>query len=917
MESFAGYLFKSAIWLTGFSLIYFLFLRNERFFRIKRLYLVAGILASFLFPMISFHYKVEMPALQTQVPDMITQPVRDYSPNAAITERNTFDYRYVLLFLYITGIVLLLFRMIRHLRTLSRIIEKAEISDHGQARIAKVAGIPSSFSFFNYVFISAAVKEAEAKQILNHEEVHVRQKHWFDLILAELIRIFQWANPFAWIYTGFIKQNHEYLADEAALKQTANPADYRATLMNQIFNAPVISLSNSFSYSINKKRFEMMKKTITSPYRKLKVLLVLPVFAIVFYAFATPEYNYVTPTDDGTTITKNAIVIVKNLKGVVLKEDGTPLPGAAILVAGTKIRATSDASGNFNLAEVPEDAFIVISCRGYLTQFLKAEFVSMMSVKLLKDPDYKETELSIISGRPDPSAISLQIDETWNTLPAALIVIDGKESSREELEKINPSNIFSMNVLKGASATKTFGEKGKNGVIIITLKPEDLKNQKIVKGTVLNKEGKPVENASIMSTGKLGEAQRVLTDQVGRFSITIPPDATLFVNREGYAGKTIKPPFDTELRIVLEKASEAIPHIDTLEMMKKKADVLSFKPEPLYILNGQEVSKNEIKALDISRIRNVSVLKNQAAIDTYGEKAKEGVVVITTNDFKPSPIIVIDDVISTLPYEDVMKEIRDQIGVAKMLSPKDAVAKYGEKARFGAYEITTIKRAKELGIKIPLQRKNPEDFPTFQGKNAISFADWVAARIKYPAETISAGLQGLAIANFTIETDGSISNVKYTLAPDKIIGEALVKAVQSSPKWDPAKNPEANEPFTTSVTINFELPGKVSTDNVPFVVVEQMPIFPGGDAELLKFIGENTNYPDSAKAKNIQGRVIVRFAISNTGKVGNISVLKGVDPLLDEEAIRVTKMLPDFTPGYQGGKPVSVWYMIPITFTLK
>ncbi len=65
MEPFAFYLIKSVIWLTGFSLIYLLFLRNERFFRIKRLYLIAGILASFLFPLISFHYNIEISGLQT------------------------------------------------------------------------------------------------------------------------------------------------------------------------------------------------------------------------------------------------------------------------------------------------------------------------------------------------------------------------------------------------------------------------------------------------------------------------------------------------------------------------------------------------------------------------------------------------------------------------------------------------------------------------------------------------------------------------------------------------------------------------------------------------------------------------------------------------------------------------------------
>ena len=106
-------------------------------------------------------------------------------------------------------------------------------------------------------------------------------------------------------------------------------------------------------------------------------------------------------------------------------------------------------------------------------------------------------------------------------------------------------------------------------------------------------------------------------------------------------------------------------------------------------------------------------------------------------------------------------------------------------------------------------------------------------------------------------------------------------------------------------------------EEVPFTVVEQMPMFPGGDEALLKFIGKNTMYPEAAKTQNIQGRVIIRFCVSSKGTVKQISVLKGVSPELDAEAIRVVSTLPKFQPGSQSGKDVPVWYMVPITFTLK
>ena len=102
-----------------------------------------------------------------------------------------------------------------------------------------------------------------------------------------------------------------------------------------------------------------------------------------------------------------------------------------------------------------------------------------------------------------------------------------------------------------------------------------------------------------------------------------------------------------------------------------------------------------------------------------------------------------------------------------------------------------------------------------------------------------------------------------------------------------------------------------------FVVVEEMPSFPGGDTELFKFIYDNIKYPELAKENNIQGKVILRFCVTYKGTVDQVSVVRGVDPSLDEEAIRVIKMLPLWKPGKQGGKPVNVWYSVPISFQLK
>jgi protein TonB len=153
--------------------------------------------------------------------------------------------------------------------------------------------------------------------------------------------------------------------------------------------------------------------------------------------------------------------------------------------------------------------------------------------------------------------------------------------------------------------------------------------------------------------------------------------------------------------------------------------------------------------------------------------------------------------------------------------------------------------------------------------------------------------------------------------PPQVVDSIKPEDVKQLMTADQAQTEVTNKEVVEVVQQVKEEVQEAEAEQTPFVVVEEMPMFPGGDPALLAYIAANTQYPEIAKENNIQGKVIVRFCVTSKGGVNQVSVLKGVDPELDKEAIRVVTTLPPFKPGKQGGKPVPVWYMVPIAFTLK
>jgi len=128
---------------------------------------------------------------------------------------------------------------------------------------------------------------------------------------------------------------------------------------------------------------------------------------------------------------------------------------------------------------------------------------------------------------------------------------------------------------------------------------------------------------------------------------------------------------------------------------------------------------------------------------------------------------------------------------------------------------------------------------------------------------------------------------------------------------------EANEETEIDYQTQIIVPDEEPEEEQILIFASTMPKFPGGEIGLRKYIAGNTKYPNLARESGIEGKVYVRFCVTSKGKVEKVSIARGVDPLLDKEALRVVKLLPKWKPGENGGRKVSVWYTVPINFQLK
>lgn len=376
METLFTFLMHASLGIILFYAVYWIFLRHETFYPANRWYLFAALILAVCLPLFPLRYTV---LVETANDSNLFHALADTFKNGQVnpeiaTTNQAVGWAQIVLIAYFTGAFLFLIRLLIQTLTLVVLVFRNGVQSRGEHRLVENDKYGLPFSFLHLIFINPKFhKQADLPEILAHEQVHIREKHWFDLLFIELLTVIFWFNPFIWFFERSIKQNHEYLADRGVLKQGHSVGRYQAILLNQLMGMQIIGMTNNLNFALNTNRLKMMTKRKTPKIKKYKLMWAVPIVALLLFAFARPDYQVKeqSPDKEIKIYGFDAMKVDQNktISGIVVDENGDPLPGTSIVIKGTTTGTVADQEGKFQL-EVPAgvEFALVASFVGYQTK---------------------------------------------------------------------------------------------------------------------------------------------------------------------------------------------------------------------------------------------------------------------------------------------------------------------------------------------------------------------------------------------------------------------------------------------------------------------------------------------------------------------------------------------------------------------
>ncbi len=280
-------------WLLFYG-AYFALLSRETFFRLNRIWLIVSLLGGLILPLIAPAFEVVEP---TNMAAVMLEPfvisASNFSQNVQNTEGS---FLRILAAIYGLGVAVSLGKLVMGFWKIKRLAHRAERLPIEDFTLMQVQETIAPFSFFRWVFINLnLIQSADLQQIILHEQAHVRERHSFDVVFAEVLGVVFWWSPLVYFYTKSLKNVHEYAADAAVLR-TSTPPQYGRLLLRQQQSGMSLSLANPF-FSQLKKRILMMTRNKSKRRALAKYALALPIFLILTVLLASPKTKVMATTE--------------------------------------------------------------------------------------------------------------------------------------------------------------------------------------------------------------------------------------------------------------------------------------------------------------------------------------------------------------------------------------------------------------------------------------------------------------------------------------------------------------------------------------------------------------------------------------------------------------------------------------------
>lgn len=321
MTPVALYLIKSACYIAALYLVYDLFLSKDTQYGRNRAFILGSITVSLILPLVTLSTSkpIDIQNFSVWLNEILITPSK--RPAQDISQWMMFDTKHLLLIVYISGAVILSVRLMKTLLDLLLIIKKEKGSTDSVIRFRGLHA--SAFSAFGRIFVSSDLAANDSGHIIMHEQNHLRYLHFYDIMFMEIIVIIQWFNPFVHLFNRSLRAVHEFQADKGCINAGISIVNYQKLIINHLFKSKVFEIPNSFSNpTLIKKRMIMMTKKRSTVLANLKLLMVLPVIALILIAFSS--CNEKAKNDPAKASTENKV-----LKGEEIPDDAPPPPPPA------------------------------------------------------------------------------------------------------------------------------------------------------------------------------------------------------------------------------------------------------------------------------------------------------------------------------------------------------------------------------------------------------------------------------------------------------------------------------------------------------------------------------------------------------------------------------------------------------------